>query len=196
MLSRPDVMSSIKNNLGLNTKPKQIGDLRAVGIAELMVHVRNDYAKQASKSMLFEWHTMLMKGAINIKSGSWRTHTDPMLIVSGSMGSEKVHFEAPPSRIIQSEMQSFLHWFNNTAPGKSGEIKPPPVRAAIAHLYFESIHPFEDGNGRIGRAISEKALSQGIGRPILLSLSQSIESDRAGYYNALKQAQQSNEITA
>lgn len=196
MLSRPDVMSSIKNNLGLSTKPKQISDLRAVGIAELMVQVRNDYAEPVSKSMLFRWHTMLMQGTGNIKSGAWRTHKDSMLIVSGAIGKEQVHFEAPPSKTVQSEMRSFIQWFNNTTPGNNDDIKYSPVRAAIAHLYFESIHPFEDGNGRIGRALAEKVLSQGIGRPILLSISQSIESDRTGYYAALKEAQQSNEITS
>jgi Fic family protein len=92
-------------------------------------------------------------------------------------------------------MKRFIKWFNESAPGGKQEIRWSPVRAAIAHLYFESIHPFEDGNGRIGRAVAEKALSQGIGRPILLSLSQSIEQDRAGYYEALKQGQRSNEIT-
>ncbi len=95
-----------------------------------------------------------------------------MQIVSGPVGKSKVHFEAPPSKIVPAEMERFINWFNKD------EIKNPILRSAIAHLYFESIHPFEDGNGRIGRAISEKALSQGLGRPVLLSLSESIEANR------------------
>lgn len=86
-------------------------------------------------------------------------------------------------------MKAFIKWFNDTAPGGKNEIGKPSVRSALAHVYFESIHPFEDGNGRIGRAISEKALSQGVGRPILLSLSASIEEKRNDYYDALNASQ-------
>ena len=86
-------------------------------------------------------------------------------------------------------------WFNATAPDGPDTIKPAPVRAAVAHLYFESIHPFEDGNGRIGRAVSEKALAQGWGRPVLLSLSQAIEANKKAYYDTLEKAQKSNEVT-
>jgi Fic family protein len=195
MLSRPDVMSSIKNNLGLTLQPKRISDRRAEGIGELMVCVRNDFARPLSRKMLFEWHSMLMMGAPRITAGAWRTHSEPMLIVSGSIGSEQVHYEAPPSKQVSGEMKRFVEWFNNTAQGAGDEIRFAPVRSAVAHLYFESIHPLEDGNGRIGRALSEKALSQGLGRPALLSLSRSIDADRAGYYGALKQAQRSDDIT-
>lgn len=91
-------------------------------------------------------------------------------------------------------MKTFIAWFNTTQPGGSKEIRTAPVRAAIAHLYFESIHPFEDGNGRIGRAIAEKALSQTIGRPVMLSLSRTIDANKKTYYDSLKNAQRSNEI--
>ncbi len=195
MLSRPDVMSSIKNNLGLNVQPRRIGDRRAEGIAELMVCVRNDFAQRLSRKMLFEWHSMLMMGTPRIKAGAWRSHSEPMLIVSGSIGSEEIHYEAPPSKQVPGEMKRFVEWFNHTAPGAGDEILFAPVRSALAHLYFETIHPFEDGNGRIGRSLSEKALSQGLARPALLSLSRSIDADRAGYYGALKQAQRSGNST-
>jgi Fic family protein len=195
MLSRPDVMSSIRNNLGLNAQPKRVGDRRAEGIAELMVCVRNTFERPLSQKTLFEWHTMLMMGTPRIKSGAWRTHTEPMLIVSGTIGNEQVHYEAPPSKQVPGEMKRFIQWFNNTAPGAGNEIGFAPVRSAVAHLYFESIHPFEDGNGRIGRTLSEKILSQGLGRPALLSLSRSIDAHRAGYYDALKQAQRSHDVT-
>lgn len=119
-----------------------------------------------------------------------------MQIVSGHHGKWIVHFEAPPAKKIPEEMHAFLQWFNRTAPGKRDAIKSAPVRAAIAHLYFESIHPFADGNGRIGRAIAEKALSQGFGFPVILSLSQAIDADKREYYAALKKASKSNEMTA
>lgn len=118
-----------------------------------------------------------------------------MQIVSGRPEKLTIHFEAPPSTIVPLEMKNFIQWFNSTSPNQSGSIKFAPVRAAIAHLYFESIHPFEDGNGRIGRAIAEKALSQGYGYPILISLSQAFESEKKGYYEALKIASRSNNIT-
>jgi Fic family protein len=92
-------------------------------------------------------------------------------------------------------MARFIEWFNDTGPDGTRPIKKAAVRSAVAHLYFESIHPFEDGNGRVGRALSEKALSQGLRRPALLSLSQAIEAKRNDYYDALQQAQQTNEIT-
>ena len=195
-LSRPDVMSSIKKNLGLATDANQAGDLRAKGVAELMVAARNGFAQPLSQEMLLDWHQKLMQGFPRIHAGTWRTHDEPMLVVSGAMGQEKIHFEAPPSNRVPDEMARLISWFNDTAPGGAAAIRSAPVRSAVAHLYFESIHPFEDGNGRIGRALAEKALSQGIGRPVCFSLSQAIDADRKTYYAALKEGQRSNEITA
>ncbi len=138
---------------------------------------------------------MLLRGSRGVEVGAWRTHIEPMQVVSGAMGNQKVHYEAPPSARVPEEMNRFITWFNETAPGGKKEIKKAPVRSAVAHLYFETIHPFEDGNGRIGRAIAEKALSQGIGRPAVLSLSKAIEEKKSAYYDALQQTQSSNEIT-
>ena len=194
-ISRKDVMSSIRNNLGFNATPEQISDKRAEGAAELMIDVRNSYKSNISEAVLFSWHEMIMRGSQRVKVGEWRNHEEPMQVISGLIGKEKVHYEAPPSALVAKEMKAFIQWFNNTAPGAKDEIKKPAVRSAIAHLYFETIHPFEDGNGRIGRAISEKALSQGVGRAILLSLSRSIEANKNAYYDALQTAQSSNEIT-
>jgi Fic family protein len=194
-LSRPDVMSSIKNNLGLSDKKETIKDKKAKGAGELMVIARKSYAEPLSEEMLFDWHSILLGESKRIKVGGWRTHNEPMQVVSGSIGKEKVHFEAPPSSKVPKEMTRFIKWFNDTAPGGSKEIKKAPLRSAIAHLYFESIHPFEDGNGRMGRAIAEKALSQTIGRPLMMSLSKSIEAERKAYYDALEKAQRINEIT-
>ena len=119
-----------------------------------------------------------------------------MRVVSGTIGKETVHYEAPPSKEVPHEMEQFIQWFNETAPSQKISIQEIPVRSAVAHVYFESIHPFEDGNGRIGRALSEKVIYQGIGSPIPISLSKAIEADKPAYYQALQNAQRSNEITA
>ena len=193
--SRADVMSSIKNNLGFTKDVVTIKDKNAEGIGKLMVDVRNTFSEKLNKKKLFEWHTMLMGDNKKVKIGAWRTHEEPMQVVSGVSGKIKVHFEAPPSKSIPKEMDRFIKWFNETAPGAKQEINKPALRAAIAHLYFESLHPFEDGNGRVGRAIAEKVLSQGIGRPVMLSLSRTIEASKKEYYKALENGQRKNEIT-
>lgn len=193
-LSRRDVMSSIRKNLGMGGSAAG-GDRRAEGAAALMVDIRKTFAAPLSESRLFAWHKMIMAGSRRVNAGAWRTHQEPMQVISGPVGHEKVHFEAPPSSCVPAEMKRFIGWFNDTAPGAKKEMTKAVVRAAVAHVYFESIHPFEDGNGRIGRALSEKALSQGIGRPVLLSLSRAIEAQRNGYYAALQEAQKKNEIT-
>ncbi|MEQ8239117.1 MAG: Fic family protein [Cyclobacteriaceae bacterium] len=194
-LSREDVMSSIKRNLGLNPTIKEVKDLRAQGIAELVLAIRTSFDQPLTKETLFALHQMIMKGNMRINTGQWRFHHEPMQVVSGAIGREVVHFEAPPSAIVPKEMEAFIRWFNNTAPGGSLEISNPSHRAAIVHLYFETIHPFEDGNGRIGRAISEKALSQSLGHPVFLSLSRTIVQNKKAYYEALKKGQRSNDIT-
>jgi Fic family protein len=196
-ISRIDIRSSIKNQLGLNQKIIPVHDKRALGIAELMLDVRNTFKQPLTETKLFDWHLMLMSGSINpnLSVACWRTDTEPMQIVSGHHGKWIIHYEAPPSHDVPKEMKRFIHWFNETSPGKTKTINFTPVRAAIAHLYFESIHPFEDGNGRIGRAIAEKALSQGVGYPVLMSLSLAIQADKKSYYAALKAASKTNEVT-
>ncbi len=193
--SRRDVLSSIRKNLGLQDHITTIKDKSAAGLGQLMTDVRKTYKERLTQEKIFEWHTMLMGTNKKINAGKWRQHKEPMQVISGAIGKEKVHFEAPPSARVPKEMKQFIQWFNETSPAGKKEIKKAPVRAAIAHLYFESIHPFEDGNGRIGRAIAEKALTQTIGRPAILSLSRTIESKKKDYYSTLKEAQRSNEIT-
>lgn len=197
-ISRLDIRSSIKNKLGLHQKIVRVHDKRAQGIAELMLDVRNTFKQPLTETKLFDWHLMLLSGSFNtnLRLACWRTDEEPMQIVSGHHGKWIVHYEAPPSRDVSKEMKRFIRWFNDTAPDKPQAIKFAPVRAAIAHLYFESIHPFEDGNGRIGRAIAEKALSQGFGYPVLISLSQAIEAEKKTYYAALHAGSKSNELTA
>jgi len=194
-LSRQDVMSSIRNNLGLNEIPVIVRDEKAGGIGHLMVDVRKTYAEPLTAETLLNWHRLLLGTSPRIRIGQWRIGEAPMQIISGSIGKEKIHFQAPPSDDVAMEMNRFLEWFSDTAPNGAVPISSAPVRAAIAHLYFESIHPFEDGNGRIGRAIAEKAIAQTLGRPVMMSLSRTIEAGRHGYYAALEKAQRSNEIT-
>ncbi|RZK66554.1 MAG: Fic family protein [Pedobacter sp.] len=195
-LSREDVMSSIKNNLGINKVVEVIKDKRALGIADLMIDVRNTFNKPLDEQILFHWHRLLLGDNKVVNVGAWRMSDEPMRVVSGGLDKEKIHFEAPPSYNVPKEMKLFIEWFNDTMPNGKKEIDDPVVRSGIAHLYFESIHPFEDGNGRIGRAIAEKALSQTLGRPVMLSLSKIIEQNKSAYYNALKDAQASNEISS
>jgi Fic family protein len=117
--SRNDVMSSIRNNLGLNEKPDPISDKKAKGIGQLVVDVRNTFADSLDQHTLFSWHTMLLGFDSKIKAGQWRSSPDPMQVVSGAYGKEKIHFEAPPSEHVPKEMEAFIAWFNETAPEES-----------------------------------------------------------------------------
>ncbi len=126
--------------------------------------------------------------------GNYRTHEDPMQVVSGRLDKPTIHFEAPPSHSMKHEMNNFIAWFNKTH--SKGENKYSPlINASIAHLYFVSIHPFEDGNGRIARAIAEKSIAQSIGQPALISLSKTIEANKKMYYNALENNNKRTDIT-
>jgi len=180
-----DIRSSIRKELGIPTLHK-IKDARAIGIAKLMVSVRQTFDQPLTEKRLFDWHAMVMNGLkphSHVDVGKYRTGKEPMQIISGAMGREIVHFGAPPSEIVPKEMKKFICWFNFSA-----KQIPGVVHAAISHLYFESIHPFDDGNGRIGRAIAEKALAEELGRPILFSLSAIIEPKKKKYYQELSSA--------
>lgn len=149
-----------------------------------MVDLYKNAQRVLTHEHLFEWHKMLTNGRRDLNAiGAYRIHEEPMQVVSGALHDPKVHFEAPPSAIVKKEMGRFIKWFN--AAEKESQIGTL-LRSGIAHLYFESIHPFEDGNGRIGRAISELALSQGLGRPTLIALSYTIEGTKKNYYEALQ----------
>jgi hypothetical protein len=186
IFTHEDIRSSIRNQLSLNSPKKPVSDPKSEGIAELMISLRKSYHLPLSESMLLQWHTLLFKNYFDdsLNIGNWRKSLEPMQIVSGAIGNEKVFFEAPPTEKVAKEMAIFIDWFNNS----SNQSMPGPVRAGIAHLYFESIHPFADGNGRIGRMISEKALSQDLGYPCVLSLSKTIYKTRKEYYNQLTKA--------
>jgi Fic family protein len=194
ILDRASVQSSIQRQLGLAADNRRAAPAER-GVSEMMVSLHKTFAAPLSDDTLFEWHRMLMSGRQDLNDvGRYRTSAEPMQIVSGAMGSPKIHFEAPPSAKVPSEMAQFVAWFNRTAPGAAQPL-PALTRAGMAHLYFESIHPFEDGNGRIGRALAEKSLAQSLGQPSLIALAATILARRARYYAALEAANKSNEIT-
>jgi Fic family protein len=193
-LNRASVQSSIQRQLGLKVDERRVGPAEQ-GIAKLMVNLYRSIPEPLTEEMLFNWHRHVMSGRRDLKDvGRFRTSKEPMQVVSGAPYAPKVHFEAPPSDRVLSEMKSFIAWFNRSAPDGS-EPLPAVTRAGLAHLRFESIHPFEDGNGRIGRAISEKALVQGFVPTTLIALASTILSHQRRYYDALEAANKRNEVT-
>jgi Fic family protein len=158
----------------------------------LQVDVYRNFADPLTEEKLFAWHRMVVRGRWDLGAvGRYRQHDGPMRIVSGAIHDPVVHFEAPPSHQVPGEMKRFIQWFNRPLEPLAGL-----TRAGIAHLWFESIHPFEDGNGRIGRAIAEMALSQAFGQPTLIALSIVLESHRKRYYAELGRASRTIEITS
>ena len=192
--SRQDIMSSIKKNLGIAETVGHIRDKNAQGIGKLMVIARNSYSEQLTAAMIKQWHDILMEYSKKINPGQYRMGEEPMQIVSGSYGKEIIHFGAPPSAQVPDEMKKFIKWYHDFKV-KPNDIKKALIKTSISHLYFESIHPFEDGNGRIGRAIAKKCLAESLNRPLLMSISSTIERNKKKYYQSLKQAQRTLEIT-
>jgi Fic family protein len=194
ILNRASVQSSIQRQLGLVVDKRRVTPAER-GIAEMMVDLFRSSAEPVSNEMLFRWHRMVASGRKDlIDIGRFRTSREPMQVVSGRIGAQKVYFEAPPSRLVAREMKGFISWFNRTAP-QGAEPLPAITRAGIAHLYFESIHPFEDGNGRIGRAIAEKAIAQSFGQPLLVALATTILAHQKSYYEALEKANRQTDVT-
>jgi Fic family protein len=194
ILDRASVQSSIRRQLGLSTDHGRIGAVEQ-GIAEVMVDLHRSFGEPLSDEMLLVWHRMLTGGRRDLRDiGRYRRHAEPMQVVSGPIHAPKVHFEAPPSIAVQGEMDGFIEWFNRTAPDGTDPL-PTLTRAGIAHFYFVCIHPFEDGNGRIGRAIAEKVLAQSLGRPTLTALGATILTRRKDYYDALERNDTENDLT-
>ncbi|MBY4611002.1 Fic family protein [Rhizobium sp. 9T] len=194
MLDRLIVQSSLRRQFGLDTDNRPIRPQER-GIAEMMVDVYDSWSTPLDHETLFRWHGMLMTGNRHIGTvGGYRTHEDAMQIVSGRLDRPTIHYEAPPSKQVPAEMAAYVGWFNRSSP--KGEVPLPALtRAGIGHLYFESIHPFEDGNGRIGRALAEKSLAQNIGQPSLIALAYTIEHGRRTYYDQLERHQRTLDIT-
>lgn len=194
LLNRGSLQSSIRRNFGLQAEQRKVTPAEQ-GISEMMIDLYRHFEGPLTHEKLYSWHKLLMSGRNDLQDiGRYRTDKEPMQIVSGPLHAPKVHFEAPPSHAVKAEMKRFIAWFNDTAPGKKHAL-PALTRASTVHLYFESIHPFEDGNGRIGRALSEMALSQALGAPTLIALSCTIQSGRKQYYAMLENSSKSNEIT-
>jgi Fic family protein len=194
ILNRDSVQSSLRQQFGLGPESLRIPPAER-GIAEMMVDLYRSFAEPLGNKTLFGWHKMLMSRQRGLQViGKYRTHDDPMQVVSGALHDPVVHFEAPPSKRMTAEMDAFIAWFNDTAPDGKHPLRPL-ARAGIAHLYFVSVHPFEDGNGRIGRAIAEKSLAQNLGQPSLIALAYTIELKRKDYYAALERNNKENEIT-
>lgn len=195
ILSRESVQSSIKNNLGLKTEKRKIPPAE-FGISEMMTDLFMNYNKLLTHEQLFEWHRMITNGRRDLTNiGAYRSHEDSMQIVSGAIGKEKVHFEAPASKQLPYEMEQYIDWFKAVHEDKDNSEMLALTKAGIAHLYFVSIHPFEDGNGRIGRAIAEKSIAKSIQQPTLISLSYTIEKDKKSYYSSLEKHNTTLDIT-
>jgi Fic family protein len=194
-LNRDSVQSSIKKNLGFNIDHRKVPPAE-YGISEMMVDLYLNYDKPMRHQQLFNWHEMITNGRRDLLDvGRYRTHEEPMQVVSGRLDRPIVHFEAPPSNSIEKEMEQFIFWFNKVHNPKERLNISPLAKAGIAHLYFVCIHPFEDGNGRIGRAIAEKSLALSIQQPTLLSLSHTIESNKKQYYDSLETYNKTLDIT-
>lgn len=191
-LNSDEVRSSIARKLGID-----IGGFIAVGrdvegIVEVMIDATSQYEQPLTKDRLFAWHAALFptgrSGMRAITVGNWRSESvGPMQVVSGPMSREWVHFEAPEALRLEAEMTDFLAWFDGTA------ALDPLIKAAIAHLWFITIHPFEDGNGRIARAIADMALARADGMSDrFYSMSAQIEAERKTYYQQLERQQRNS----
>ncbi|MBT3071446.1 Fic family protein [Rhodomicrobium sp. Az07] len=194
ILDRESLQQSIRRDLGLATLPFKAPPAEQ-GISRMMVTLYRTFGEPLSAVALRQWHAMLMNGRVDIQCiGRYRTDPEPMQVVSGRLDRPEVHFEAPPAGQLSREMARFIRWFNETAPDGKKPL-PPVTRAGLAHLHFVSVHPFEDGNGRIARALADKALAQGLEQPSLSSLSQVIQKRKKDYYDALARNNRELDIT-
>jgi Fic family protein len=188
-LNAEAVRSSIARRLGLDSGAVLPASRDVEGIVEMMLDATQKYAEPLTAERLFGWHAALFpagrSGARRITMGAWRpAEAGPMQVVSGPVGREQIHFEAPPADRLKEEMATFLDWF------ESPSETDPVLKAGIAHFWFVSIHPFEDGNGRIGRAIADMALTRAEGTAErFYSMSAQIEAERKEYYWRLEQSQ-------
>lgn len=188
-LEHDSLQSSIQRHFGFHTKNKKISP-KEYGMSELLWNVYDTFDRPLTHEMLYKWHKLLMQSDNRITDiGKYRPHLDAMQIVSGRLDRQRVYFEAPPSAKLHQEMTTFIRWFNHSEKEKSAL-----ARASVAHVYFESIHPFEDGNGRIGRALVEKALSQSLRHPTLSAISEEIAKQKKEYYAALAACNRTLEI--
>jgi Fic family protein len=182
------VRSSVARRLGLPSAGLPV-DRRIDDLVSVLLDATQNFAKPLTPERLWGWQAALFpsgySGMHRIKVGDWREGAEPMRVVSGPVGKEKVHFEAPPAKRLDEEMRNFLLWWGDSE-GKVEGI----IRAAVGHFWFVTIHPFEDGNGRIARALTDMALAQDDKQPIrYYSLSAQIMAEREGYYDILESVQ-------
>jgi len=189
ILDRHSVRSSIARRLGVPEGAVAPADRRSEGVVEVMLDATGNFKNELTAERLLAWQAALFptgySGLHKIKTGAWRDDSDrPMQVVSGPVGRQRVHYEAPPADSVDAEMARFLEWFNKRT-GPEGLL-----RAGLAHLWFVTIHPFEDGNGRIARAIADKALAQSEDSgQRFYSMSSQIRKNRAAYYDTLERTQ-------
>ncbi len=192
-LNREAVRSSVARRLGLPSAGRPPADRHIDGLVEMLLDATANHHKPLTASRLKAWQAALFPtgyaGLAKITTGNWRhPKDDPMQVVSGPVGKEKIYFEAPPADAVPGEIKRFLAWFRSS-PGQVDGL----VRAAAAHLHFVTIHPFADGNGRLARAIADMALAQDEKRDYrLYSMSAQINAERAQYYAVLEQTQKGN----
>lgn len=195
-LDRRQVRSSVARRLGMEVGGLIPSDRNVDGVVEMMIDATQNFQSRMTKDRLFGWHSSLFpagrSGMTKIRVGQWRDdRTGPMQVISGPMGKERIHFVAPAAKRLQQEMAGFLTWFNGVKP------KDDVLKSAIAHLWFVTVHPFEDGNGRIARALADMLLARADNSPQrFYSMSAQISAERKGYYQALEKTQKGNlEIT-
>jgi Fic family protein len=189
ILDRNQVRSSIARRLGMDIGALTPADRNVEGVVEMMLDAIQKYDQPVTAERLFGWHAALFptgrSGMLKIVVGGWRTEqSGAMQVVSGPMGREHVHFEAPAAKRLENEMNAFLGWFN------ANQGLDPVIKAALAHLWFVTIHPFEDGNGRIARAIADLALARSEqSAQRFYSMSAQIGKERTAYYDTLERTQ-------
>lgn len=188
-LEAEQVRSSIARRLGMDVGALKAADRNVEGIVEMMLDATGRYDQALTAERLFAWHAALFptgrSGMTKIRVGAWRDDgTGPMEVVSGPIGRERVHFTAPPAARLEQEMTSFLDWFNR--PAEIDEV----LKAGLSHLWFVAIHPFDDGNGRIARAIADMALARSEkSSRRFYSMSTQIRDERTAYYDILEHTQ-------
>lgn len=188
VLDREQVRSSIARRLGMDIGALVEADRNVEGVVEMMLDATQNHAQPLTAERLFGWHAALFptgrSGMSRITVGAWRTaEAGPMQVISGPIGRERVHYEAPASERLDADMSRFLDWFETAAPD-------PVLKAGIAHLWFVTVHPFDDGNGRIARAIADLALARAEGSAQrFYSMSSQIRTERKAYYDMLERAQ-------
>lgn len=186
ILNSDKVRSSIARHLGIDTAGLPQPDHYTEGVVQIMMDAVTNCNKPLTPERLFNWHAALFptgrSGMYPITVGAYRTGGEPMQIVSGAMGKEKVHYEAPPSEVVPDMMTDFLTWINS-----DNTVTDPVLKAAVAHLWFVAIHPFDDGNGRLTRTITDMQLAKADGFPLrFYSMSAEILREKKAYYEILE----------